>query len=140
MNQALIRHTVAALLSLALGACAATPGPQATTAEEPVKTYEFEPWDGDGMDIPLDGSDLEAFDTSLARVQAHTSAANYTTLVNAIDYLLLYDLEIKRDRARLAAKLDGQTPYQVLQKVGWRKPAPGKSAAEKGAADAVIDI
>jgi hypothetical protein len=140
MNQALIRLTLAALVSLVLGACAATPGQQETTEVESVKTYEFEPWDGDGMDIPLDGSSLEAFETSLARVQAHTTASNYTTLVNAIEYLLVYDLEIKRDRARLAAKLDGQTPYDVLQKVGWRKPAPGKSAAEKGAADATIDI
>ncbi|RPH95548.1 MAG: hypothetical protein EHM68_12540 [Lysobacterales bacterium] len=140
MNQALTRLILAALVSLALGACAATPGQQETIEEEPVKTYEFEPWDGDGMDIPLDGSSLEAFETSLARVQAHTTPSNYTTLVNAIEYLLVYDLEIKRDRARLAAKLDGQTPYDVLQRVGWRKPAPGKSAAEKGAADATIDI
>ena len=57
MNQALIRHTVAALLSLALGACAATPGPQATTAEEPAKTYEFEPWDGDGSGIFINRRD-----------------------------------------------------------------------------------
>jgi len=140
MNQALTRLILAALVSLALGACAATPGQQEIIEEEPVKTYECEPWDGDGMDIPLDGSSLEAFETSLARVQAHTTPSNYTTLVNAIEYLLVYDLEIKRDRARLAAKLDGQTPYDVLQRVGWRKPAPGKSAAEKGAADATIDI
>jgi hypothetical protein len=140
MNQALTRLALAALLSLVLAACAATPGQPETTEEEAVKTYEFEPWDGDGMEIPLDGSSLEAFETSLARVQAHTTESNYTTLVNAIEYLLVYDLEIKRDRARLAAKLDGQTPYDVLKRVGWRKPAPGKSAAEKGAADAVIDI
>ena len=76
MNEAHIRQTVKALLSVSLGARAAPPGPQATTAEEPVKTYEFEPWDGDGMDIPLEGSDLEAFDTSMARVKAHTSAVN----------------------------------------------------------------
>jgi hypothetical protein len=139
MNQALIRLTLAVLVSLLLGACAATPGEQETTEEESVKTYEFEPWDGDGMDIPLDGSSLEAFETSLARVQAHTTPANYTTLVNAIEYLLVYDLAIKRDRAKLAARLDGKTPYEVLQRVGWRRPAPGKSAAEKGAADATID-
>ncbi|MGK2926133.1 MAG: hypothetical protein ACSLE2_10975 [Lysobacterales bacterium] len=139
MSHKLIRLVLAATLALVLSACASTPG-QPEAEEETAKTYEFEPWEGDGMEIPLDGSDLEAFETSLARVEAHTSAANYTSLKNAIEYLLVYDLAIKRDRAKLAAKLDGQTPYQVMQRVGWRKPAPGKSTAEKGAADAVIDI
>lgn len=139
MNHKLIHLAFAATLALVLAACAATPG-QPGAEEEAAKTYEFEPWDGDGMEIPLDGSNLEAFETSLARVEAHTSAANYTSLKNAIEYLLVYDLESKRDRAKLAAKLDGLTGYQVMEKVGWRKPAPGKSKAEKGAADAVIDI
>jgi hypothetical protein len=126
-------------LSLGIAACGTTP-PQQEPEEEVVKTYEFEPWEGDGMEIPLDGSSLEAFDTSLARVKAHTSAKNYTTLVNAIEYLLVYDLAAKRDRAKLASHLDGLTSYQVLERVGWRRPAPGKSQAEKGAADAKIDI
>lgn len=138
MSKTLISLALTATLVL-LAACAATPARQ-DAEEEVAKTYEFEPWDGDGMEIPLDGSDLEAFETSMARVEAHTSASNYTTLRNAIDYLIVYDLEIKRDRAKLAAKLDGLTPYQVLERVGWRRPPPGKSKAEKGAADAVIEI
>ena len=139
MNHKLIHLAFAAILALALAACAATPG-QPEAEEETARTYEFEPWEGDGMEIPLDGSDLEAFETSLARVEAHTSAANFTSLKNAIEYLLIYDLSINRDRAKLAAKLDGLTPYQVMQRVGWRKPAQGKSTAEKDAADAAIDI
>lgn len=139
MNHKLIHLAFAAILALVLAACAATPD-QPEAEEETARTYEFEPWEGDGMEIPLDGSDLEAFETSLARVEAHTSAANFTGLKNALEYLLIYDLSINRDRAKLAARLDGLTPYQVVQKVGWRKPAPGKSTAEKGAADAAIDI
>jgi len=131
--------TLIVALSLGFAACSATPTQQGPE-EEVVKTYEFEPWEGDGMEIPLDGSNLEAFETSLARVKAHTSPENYTTLVNSIEYLLVYDLAAKRDRAKLASHLDGLTSYQVLEKVGWRKPAPGKSQAEKGAADATIDI
>jgi hypothetical protein len=136
-----LARTIALIVALSLGiaACSATPTQQ-EPEEEVVKTYEFEPWEGDGMEIPLDGSSLEAFETSLARVQAHTSPKNYTTLVNGIEYLLVYDLAAKRDRAKLASHLDGLTPYQVLEKVGWRRPAPGKSQAEKGAADAKIDI
>lgn len=141
MKQALIRltTTLVAGLSLGLAACTATPT-QPEPEAEVAKVYEFEPWEGDGMEIPLDGSSLEAFETSLARVQAHTSPENYATLVNGIEYLLVYDLAARRDRAKLASHLDGLTPYQVLERVGWRKPAPGKSQVEKGAADATIDI
>jgi hypothetical protein len=110
-------------LVFVLSACQASqptkPSEQPATvsaADEPV-----EPWDGDGMDIPLDGSSLEAFNKSLARVKAHTNPSSYTTLVNAIDYLLVYDLSAKRDRTRLAANLDGLTGKQVIDKVSWQK-------------------
>jgi hypothetical protein len=139
MKQALIRFSRATALSaalcLGLAACAATPT-ESEPADEAVKTYEFEPWEGDGMEIPLDGSSLEAFETSLARVKAHTSEANYTTLVNAIEYLMVYDLAAKRDRTAL--RLDGLTPT-VLERVAWRNPSPGKSPSEQGAANAAID-
>lgn len=135
-----IRLAAVAALALLVAACAAAPMSQPAAEEAPAKVYHFEPWDGDGMEIPLDGSSLDAFETSLARVQAHTSPENYTTLENAIKYLMLYDLSVKRDKAMLAQKLDGKTPYEVLEQVQWRKPAPGKSRAEKGAADATIEI
>ena len=128
MNHKLIHLASATALVLLLAACAATPG-QPGAEEEAARTYEFEPWDGDGMEIPLDGSSLEAFETSLARVKAHTSRASYTTLENAIEYLLVYDLAANRDRATLAARLDGLTPYQVVERVGWKRPTPGKSKA-----------
>ena len=116
------RLALLSLLVALLTACAGTPtkAPEqaapAVEAEEPV-----EPWDGDGMDIPLDGSSLEAFDRSLARVKAYSSPSNYTTLVNAIDYLMVYDLAAKRDRAKLAANLDGLTGRHVIDQVSWRK-------------------
>lgn len=137
----MIRLAAAATLALLVAACATAPSASPPKEEpEPAKVYEFEPWEGDGMEIPLDGSSLDAFETSMARVQAHTSPENYTTLENAIKYLLVYDLGVKRDKAKLAQKLNGKTPYQVLELVKWRKPAPGKSQAEKGAADATIEI
>ena len=103
---------------------------------EPV--YEFEPWEGEGLEIPLDGSSREAWETSMARVKAHTSESNYVTLRNAIQYLLVYDLPSQRDFDKLIKRLDGQTGYEVLARVKWRQPAPGKGPAEKGAADAKI--
>ena len=107
-------------LGLWLAACATVvPEPEPEpVAEEPVV---IEPWDGEGMDIPLDGSSLEAFERSLLRVEAHTTQAHYTTLVNAIDYLLVYDLAAKRDKATLASLLDGLTGNQVVDKVGWQR-------------------
>jgi hypothetical protein len=111
------------LLTLLLSACVTASGTQ-TAAEEPVAAApeeSVEPWDGDGMDIPLDGSSVEAFDKSLARVKVYASPANYTTLVNAIDYLMVYDLAAKRDKAKLVSHLDGLTGHQVVDRVAWRQ-------------------
>jgi hypothetical protein len=126
------------LLAMVLAACTST---APATAEAPAVVAEAEivdDFEGDGMEIPLDGSSLEAFDASLAMVKRHADEASYTTLEKAIDYLLLYDLGAKRDKAKLAARLDGLNGYEVVAKVGWRKPAPGKGNAEKGAADVKI--
>jgi hypothetical protein len=113
----------AATLGLCLTACTTTaPAPEPQEEPPVAEAIEIEPWDGDGMDIPLDGSSLEAFERSLARVEAHTSPTDYATLVNAIDYLLFYDLAANHDKATLAARLDGLTGNQVVRKVGWRKP------------------
>lgn len=131
----LIALVFAAML---LTACAAnSPQEIETVADEP-QQIEVEPWDGDGMDIPLDGSSMETWERSMARVKAHSTPANYTTLTNAIDYLLVYDLSARRDMNKLIVILDGLTGYEVVQRISWRKPAPGKGPAEKGAADAKI--
>jgi hypothetical protein len=118
LSPLLIFAACALFLSGCATASSAQPSAEATSAPtaEPV-----EPWDGDGMDIPLDGTSLEAFDKSLARVKAHTSPESYTTLVNAIDYLLVYDLASKGDKSTLASHLDGMTGKQVVDQVKWRK-------------------
>ena len=119
-----------------LAACATTaPEPQ---APEPEPVIEVEPWEGDGMTIPMDGSSMDAWNYSLARVEAHTSEADFLSLTNAIEYLLLYDLGAQGKIERLIQRLDGLTGYEIVGRVAWRKPAPGKGPAEKGAADAKI--
>ena len=90
------------------------------------------------MELPLDGSSLDAWDASMARVKRHSTEANYTTLENAIDYLLVYDLEVRRDKKKLAAKLDGLTGYEVIARVKWRKTPPSKGNAVKNADNAGI--
>lgn len=83
-----------------------------------------------GMTIPLDGTSLEAFDASLAKIKGDSTASEYLTLTNAIDYLLVYDLQAKRDRTKLAALLNGQTGEQIIQQVEDRKrPSKAKKKA-----------
>ena len=94
-------------------------------AEPQAETYEIEPWDGDGMEIPMDGSSREAWERSLARVKAHSKESTYTTLENAIDYLLVYDLESRGNFDTLISRLDGQTGYEIIARTNWRKPAGG---------------
>jgi hypothetical protein len=118
----LVPLALVAVLTLLLSACATTSGNQTATDEPVAQAAEaIEPWDGDGMDIPLDGSSVEAFDKSLARVKEYASPKDYTTLVNAIDYLMVYDLAAKRDKAKLVSHLDGLTGHEVIDRVAWRK-------------------
>ncbi len=72
-----------------------------------------------GMQIAIDGSSLEAFDASLAKIKETASEADYTTLESAIQWLLVYDLGTGNDRAKLAKNLDGMTGDEVISQVGW---------------------
>ena len=142
----ILAQTLTLMVAIFLVACAA-PQPkssadldlgvpddsEAMSEPEVIDTYK-----GDGMELPMDGSSLEAWDASMARVKRHATEASYTTLNNAITYLLVYDLEVRRNKEKLVAKLNGLTGYEIVAKVGWRKPPPGTSKAVKGAADAKI--
>ena len=75
----------------------------------------------DAMRIPVDGSSLESFESSLEAIKSKADAAEYKTLTGAIDYLLLYDLGARRDRAKLAQRLDGLTGEQIVERVDWGK-------------------
>lgn len=131
-------RAILALLLLSLLSACATTGTEQPSGGDATLPPPIEPWDGDGLEIPLDGTSLQAFDQSLIRVKAYSEPEQYQSLLKAIDYLMVYDLSARGDRAKLAANLNGLTGYEVLNKVGWRKPAPGKGPAEKGAADAKI--
>ena len=141
-----IRNAVTILSAVFLTACASsqtasskTPEPSAAeSAPQAAQAEIVDDYEGDGLELTLDGSSMEAFDASMARIKRHTDEASYKSLDSAIGYLLVYDLEARGNKEKLVAKLDGKTGYEVLDMVGWRKPAPGKSPAEKGAADAKI--
>jgi len=132
-----------ASLALALAACstpaekpAVTPANEA--AEIVVEAEIIDDFEGDGMEIPLDGTSVDTFEASMQMVKRHTDEDNYITLRKAINYLLVYDLGAKRDMAKLASRLNGMNGYEVIARVGWRKPPPDKSSIEKGAADPKI--
>ena len=78
------------------------------------------------MSLPFDGSSVEAFEASLATIQAEVTDAEYSTLTNALDYLLVYDLGARRDKEVLYQRLDGKTPNDVLKMVKWRGKGTGR--------------
>jgi len=128
-----------AAAALLLGACAATPPSEKPAAEtEAAATYEFEPWDGDGLDIPIDGSSMDAFNASCARIKAYSTPEEYRAFQNALDWHLTYDLAARKQMELLVPRLDGKTPRELLDTVRWRKADKGHSPVEKDAADAKI--
>jgi len=135
------------LASLLLASCAAPQSTSSATQEsgqaqqaaaESVAEAEvatIDDYEGDGMDLPLDGTSLAAFEASLARVKQHSDADQYKDLMNALDYLLIYDLTVKGNRAQLARELDSLTGYEVLKKVrragaGRNRNTPAENAIE----------
>lgn len=137
MDHKLLVMTLIVLTAVILGGCA-TQAPQPVAAAPAEPAPAIEPWDGYGLEIPLDGSSMEAWKSSLLRVKAYSEPADYELLLSAIDYLLLYDLGAKGDMNVLITRLDGLTGYQVLSRVNWRRPAPGRGPSEKGSRDASL--
>ena len=123
--------TALAIAALLLTACASSP-PVETPAESTSSPaeMEIEPWDGDGMEIPLDGSSMEAWNRSLARVKAHTTPAKYTTLLDSIEYLKLYDLSARGGCRQRAASGVGE---QIQERLSLG------AVADHLAGDAVIE-
>jgi len=129
-------------LSLSLVACAETSSGGSTDAAS-AKTNAAAPEvkiadniEGEGMDMPLDGTSVEAFDASLALVKQHTNEENYRSLEKAIGYLMAFDVSVRNDKARLASRLNGMNGYEVVAKVNKDKPSPAKSGPRKAATDA----
>ena len=69
------------------------------------------------MDVPLDGSSIEAFTAGLEELDKNASEEDYRRVMSALDYLLFYDIGAKRDKAKLYSRLNGKSPNQILEKV-----------------------
>ena len=90
-------------------------GPGAPAPGDKLPTPKF----GAGMQIPVDGTSLAAFEQSLEGIKTKTTKAEYTTLTNAIDYLLVYYIDARRDPTKLAALLNGKTGVEIVSLVQW---------------------
>jgi predicted small secreted protein len=66
------------------------------------------------MDLPMDGTSVEAFDASLERVKSGTSEGEYRQLKMALEWLLLYDIGARGDREALYRRLDGKSPNEIM--------------------------
>lgn len=74
----------------------------------------------DAMDQPLDGSSVEAFEAGLDRIRESNGDGDYKQVKSAVDYLLVYDLAARRDRATLYSRLDGMTAREVVERAKAR--------------------
>ena len=67
------------------------------------------------LDEPMDGSSVEAFEKDLERVRVEAGEKAYYKLNAALDYLLFYRIELRKDRAKLYEQLDGKSPREIIQ-------------------------
>ncbi len=96
------------------------PPPAAETVKQAAEAAATVEQTDPGLQIAVDGSSLEAFEASMAKIKEVASEANYISLQGAIEYLLVYDMGAGRDKAKLAKNLDGKTGEQILSLVDWR--------------------
>ncbi|HKJ17322.1 MAG TPA: hypothetical protein VJ984_08240 [Xanthomonadales bacterium] len=83
-----------------------------------------------GMQMTFDGSSVEAFDQRMEEIEAETTAEEYVTIQQSIEYMLVYDLAARRDREVLYERLDGKTPVELISMVKWR--LEGRKINERG--------
>jgi hypothetical protein len=66
------------------------------------------------MDQAVNFSTPEAIEETLKSIEDEAGAAMAGQVKNAIDYMLVYDLSVNRNKAKLYKKLDGKTPNEIL--------------------------
>ncbi len=126
MSQVNLLHRLLAVVLLALSAPVMAQEPEEATESDlpdrkPGGNLMIEEEDmSPGMLLAFDGTSTAAFEKSMEAIQAETTEAEFTTVQNAIDYLLVYDLAARRDREELYKRLDGKTPADMLKMVNWQ--------------------
>lgn len=116
MNNALIPLITAMSLTLFLSvACADQDQEADATAKAADSTTQSAENSADSlMDKPVDFSSPEKAEETLQNILEHEGATAYGQFKNAMDYLLFYDIGVSRSKDKLYAKLNGQTPNQII--------------------------
>jgi hypothetical protein len=78
------------------------------------------------MDVPLDGSSVEAFTARLKVVDEEATEEEYRALMSALDFLLFYDIGARRNKERLYSRLDGDSPNDILETVASYRKSKNK--------------
>ena len=66
------------------------------------------------MDQPVDFSSPESVEQTLENIRQQAGEPSAKKLKNAMDYMMFYDLEVKRNKEALQKKLDGKTPNEII--------------------------
>ena len=77
---------------------------------QPLEAFQSEPV----MGQPVDFSTPENVTASLDAIQKGAGDEAFSRVESAIDYMLVYDLSVGRNKQKLYEKLNGKTPNQIL--------------------------
>ena len=66
------------------------------------------------MDQPVDFSTPEKVEETLQNIREQEGEGSYKAVMSAMEYLLFYDLSVRRDKELLHKKLNGRTPKQII--------------------------
>lgn len=79
------------------------------------KTQPLEAFQSEAiMGQPVDFSSPESISDSIEAIQQEAGDEAASRVESAIEYLLVYDLSVARNKQNLYAKLNGKTPNQIL--------------------------
>ena len=66
------------------------------------------------MDQPVDFSSTENVDKTFENIRQQAGENSAKKLKSAMEYMMFYDLEVKRNKEVLHKKLDGKTPNEII--------------------------
>ena len=92
------------------------PDPNAPKEVEPPKLEAFQ--SAAIMSKPVDFSTSENVASSIAAIKDEAGEQAASRIESAIDYMLVYDLSVNRNKQKLYAKLNGKTPNEIMAMTG----------------------
>ena len=66
------------------------------------------------MNQPVDFSSAEAAEETLQNIREKEGDKSYQHVTNAMQFIMVYDLSIRKNKELLYKKLDGMTPEEII--------------------------